>query len=140
MAWDGDKMSTFYLEVITPVRKFFSGEAEGVFFRTIDGEMGVLARHAPTVVAVSVGPLRISMQGKCLEAVVTDGFARIMPDKVVILIDTAEYPDEIDVNRAKAAKERAYERLHTQQNQLEYTRSKAALSRAMARLKVTSKH
>jgi len=133
-------MPTFFLEVLTPERKFFSGEAEGVIFKSVDGEMGVLARHAPTVAAVNVGPLKINAQGKWIEALVTEGFAKIMPDKVVILIDTAEYPEEIDINRAKAAKDRAQERLQKQISQLEYIRSKAALSRAMARLKITNKH
>lgn len=132
-------MSTFYLEVITPERKFFSGDAECVIFRSTDGEIGVLARHAPTVSAVKVGALKINADGKWLEAVVTEGFAKIMPDKVVILTDTAEYPEEIDVNRAKAAKERAEERLQRQLSKLEYMRSKAALTRAMARLRVGSK-
>lgn len=132
-------MTTFFLEVITPERKFFSGEAESVTFRSIDGEIGVLARHAPTVVSVNVGPIKISSEGKQIDAVVTEGFARIMPDKVTILTDTAEYPEEIDINRANEAKKRAEERLHKKLNQLEYMRSKAALARAMARLKV-AKH
>ncbi len=132
-------MSTFYLEVITPERNFFSGEAECVIFKSVDGEMGVLAKHAPTVAAVNIGPLKINSNGKWIEAVVTDGFAKIMPDKVVIMTDTAEYPDEIDVNRAKAAKQRAEERMQKQLSQLEYMRSKAALSRAMARIRATSK-
>lgn len=132
-------MSTFMLEVITPERNFFSGEAECVIFKSVDGEMGVLPMHAPTVTAVNVGPLKIKADGKWIEAVVTDGFAKIMPDKVVIMTDTAEYPEEIDVNRAKAAKQRAEERLQKQLSQLEYMRSKTALARAMARLKVTSK-
>jgi len=129
-------MPTFFLEVLTPDRKFFSGDAEGVVFRSVDGEMGVLARHAPTVAAVDVGPLRINAQGKWIEALVTEGFAEIMPDKVVILVDTAELPEEIDINRAKAAKDRAEERLQKQLSQMEYTRSKTALARAMARLKI----
>ena len=133
-------MATFFLEVITPERKFFSGEADSVVFKSIDGEMGVLARHAPTVVAVTVGSLRITSQGKRIEALVTDGFAKIMPDKVIILIDTAEYPEEIDINRAREAKLRAEERLQKQSSQLEYMRSKAALSRAMARLRITKQH
>lgn len=132
-------MSTFHLEVITPERKFYSGEAESIVFKTVDGEIGVLAKHAPTVVAVSVGPLKINADGKWIEAVVTDGFAEIMPDKVILLTDTAEYPEEIDINRAKAAKQRAEERLQRQISNIEYTRSKAALARAMARLKATSK-
>lgn len=132
-------MSTFILEIITPERNFFSGEAECVIFKSADGEIGVLAKHAPTVVTVNVGPIRINAQGKWIDAVVTDGFAKIMPDRVVIMTDTAEYPEEIDVNRAKAAKQRAEERLQKQLSQLEYMRSKAALARAMARIKATSK-
>ena len=132
-------METFFLEVLTPERKFFSGEAEGVIFKTVDGEMGVLAKHAPTVVAVDVGTLKINLQGKWIEALVTEGFAEIMPDKVVILTDTAEYPEEIDINRATAAKVRAEEKLQKQLSQMEYMRSKAALARAMARLKITTK-
>ncbi len=131
-------MPTFFLEVLTPERKFFSAEAEEVIFRTVDGEMGVLAKHAPTVVAVDVGPIKIKAEGKWIEALVTEGFAEIMPDKVVILTDTAEYPEEIDFNRAKAAKERAEERLQKQLSQIEYVRSKTALARAMARMKMTN--
>jgi F-type H+-transporting ATPase subunit epsilon len=99
--------------------------------------MGVLAQHAPTVAAVGVGTIRINTGEKWIEAVVTEGFAKIMPDKVTLLTDTAELPEEIDINRAKAAKQRAEERLQKQLGQLEYVRSKAALARAMARLKVT---
>ncbi len=131
-------MPTFFLEVLTPERKFYSAEAEEVIFRTVDGEMGVLAKHAPTVVAVDVGPIKIKAEGKWIEALVTEGFAEIMPDKVVVLTDTAEYPEEIDFNRAKAAKERAEERLQKQLSQIEYVRSKTALARAMARMKMTN--
>lgn len=130
-------MSKFFLEVITPERKFFSGEAECIIFNSTDGEMGVLAQHAPTVAAVGVGAIKINTGEKWIEAVVTEGFAQIMPDKVTLLTDTAELPEEIDINRAKAARQRAEERLQKQLGQLEYVRSKAALARAMARLKVT---
>ncbi len=132
-------MSTFILEVITPERNFFSGEAECVIFNSVDGEMGILAKHAPTVTTVNIGPIKIKANDKWIEAVAGDGFVKIMPDKVVIMTDSAEYPEEIDVNRAKAAKQRAEERMQKQLSQLEYMRSKAALARAMARLKVTSK-
>ncbi len=132
-------MPTFYLEVLTPERKFFTGEVDGITFKSVDGEMGVLARHAPTVVAVNVGTLKINTQGKWIEAVVTEGFAKIMPDRVVILTDTAEYPEEIDINRAREARMRAEEKLQRKLSQMEYMRSKAALARAMARLKITNK-
>ena len=74
------------------------------------------------------------------EAAVGDGFVEIMPEFVVLLADTVEWPDEIDIRRAKEAKERAQERLRQKESQSKYYHSKAALSRAMARLKVTGKH
>ena len=89
------------------------------------------------VVAIAVGPLKIKKDGEWLEAVLTEGFMEITHESTVILTDTAEWPDEIDVNRAKAAKERAEERLQSQISQAEYMRSASALARAMARLKVT---
>ena len=88
------------------------------------------------VVAVSIGPIRIKQNGEWLDAVLTEGFMEIKQDKTVILTDTAEWPNEIDVNRAKAAKERAEERLQRELSRAEYIRSQAALARALARLKV----
>lgn len=129
--------STFNLEIVTPERKFFSGQVEMVILKTPEGEMGILQGHVPMVVAVAIGPLKIKKDGEWLEAVLTEGFMEVKQDKTVILTDTAEWPNEIDVNRAKAAKERAEERLQRQISQLEYYRSQAALARALARLKVT---
>jgi F-type H+-transporting ATPase subunit epsilon len=128
--------STFELEIVTPERKFFSGQIETIVLKTPDGEMGILAGHTPMVVAVSIGPIRIKQNGEWLDAVLNEGFMEIKQDKTVILTDSAEWPDEIDVNRAKAAQERAQERLQRQLSQAEYIRSQAALTRALARLKV----
>ena len=130
-------MATFYLEVITPERKFFQGDVECLVFKSEDGEIGVYAHHAPIVTTVEVGDIKIKQGGKWIEAVVTQGFAEITPDKVILLTGTAELPEEIDVNRAKAAKQRAEERLQRQLSQVENIRSRAALARAMARLRVT---
>jgi len=129
--------SVFNLEIVTPERKFFSGEVEMVILRTSGGEMGILKDHVPMVTAVDIGPIRILKDGKWIEAVLTEGFMEIKHEKTVIFTDTAEWPEEIDVERAKAAKLRAEERLARQVSELEYIRSRAALARAMARLKVT---
>lgn len=129
--------STFLLEIITPTRRFFSEEVEMVIFRTPLGEMGILKGHAPMVAAVDVGPVRIKQDGQWKDAVLTEGFMEVTEDKVVILTDTAEWPEEIDVNRAEAARQRAQERLQYQKGQIEYMRSEAALARALARLRVT---
>jgi F-type H+-transporting ATPase subunit epsilon len=128
--------SNFNLEIVTPERKFFSDQVEMVILHTPDGEMGILEGHVPMVVAVGIGPVKIKKNGEWKEAVLTEGFMEIKQDKTIILTDTAEWPQEIDINRAKAARQRAEERLQRQISQAEYVRSKAALARALARLKI----
>ena len=126
---------TFYLEITASDRKFYNGECEMMIFPAIDGQQGILPNHESMVTAVKAG-----VNGEWKEAAVGDGFVEIMPEFVVLLADTVEWPDEIDIRRAKEAKERAQERLRQKESQREYYHSKAALSRAMARLKVTGKH
>lgn len=128
--------NTFYLEIITPDRRFFSGDVETVILRTPEGEIGILKNHMPIVVAVDIGPVRIKKDGDWLEAVLTEGFMEVAGNKAVILVDTAEWPAEIDLNRANAAKERAQERLHSKIAHIEYARSQAALTRALMRIKM----
>ena len=129
--------STFNLEIVTPERKFFSGEVETVILKTIEGEIGILKGHAAMVIAVAIGPMRIKKDGEWLEAVLSEGFMEIKQDKTIILTDSAEWPNEIDINRAKASKERAEERLQRQKDNIETVRSQASLARAIARLKIT---
>ena len=127
--------NTFYLEIITPNRQFFSGAAEGLVFPALDGSYGVEAGHEPEVTALLAGTLQYKVDGNWHIAAVSDGFAEVMPDYVILLVSAAERPEEIDENRALAAKARAEERLRQKQSLQEYYRSKAALARAMARLK-----
>jgi len=130
-------MSTFYLEVVTPERKFFEGQAEMIIVHTPDGEIGILKDHEPAVVAVESGAIRILVDGVWKEAAITPGFMEVTSEKTILLVDTAEWPEEIDINRAKAAKERAEERLQQKMAYVEYIRSQASLARALARLRVT---
>jgi F-type H+-transporting ATPase subunit epsilon len=129
--------NTFYLEIVTPERKFFSGDVEMLILKTPDGEIGILKDHMPMVIAVAIGPIRIQKDGEWLEAVLSEGFMEIRQEKTVILADTAEWPNEIDTNRAKRAEERARERLQSKLSQLEYMRSQAALQKALSRLKIS---
>lgn len=131
--------ATFFLEIITPERSFFSGNVEMVVLRTPEGEMGILRDHLPMVVSVDIGPVRILQDGKWLSAALTAGFMEITRDKTIILADTAEWPEEIDINRALAAKQRAEERLHQLHGNIEYMRSQHALTRALARLKISGR-
>jgi len=128
---------TFLLEIVTPERVFFSEQVEMLVLKTPHGELGVLAGHMPLVSAVDVGTTRIKKpNGEWVEAVLTEGFMEITQVKTVIFTDTAEWPNEIDENRAILARQRAEERLAQKNSQIEYVRSQAALARAMARLKV----
>ncbi len=130
---------TFRLEIVTPDRIFYSGEAESVIVSTVTGERGIMKGHIPMVTCVDAGTVKIRNGNDWKEAVITEGFMEIKQDSMVLLTDTAEWPSEIDRNRAEAAKIRAEERLHKQLSQIEYVRSKAAMARAMARLKVSGK-
>lgn len=127
---------TFKLEIVTPERVFFSENVEMVVVKTPQGEMGILAGHIPLVTVVAVGTSRIKKEdGEWVDAVLTEGFLEVKQEKTIIFTDTAEWPDEIDANRADAARIRAEERLMIKQSDVEYYRSQAALSRAMTRLK-----
>ncbi len=130
-------MSSFHLEIVTPERKFFEGDVETVIVKTPEGEMGILKDHEPAVVTIDTGIIRILVDGQWKEAAVTQGFMEVTHQKTIALVDTAEWPEEININRAKEAKARAEERLQQQLALIEHLRSQAALARALARLKVT---
>lgn len=129
----------FYLEIITPEKQFYVGPAEGLVIPALDGAYGVQPGHEPVVTAIEPGTLRYQVDGIWQEAVVSDGLAEIMPDYAVLLVSSAERPEEIDRARAERAKERAEERLRQKQSVREYYLSKAALARAMARLRARPK-
>ena len=127
--------STFYLEIITPERQFYIGPAEALVIPAVDGERGIYPGHEPRVAAIEPGELRYKANGKWEPAAVGKGFVEVKPDYVILLVGFAEHPEEIDRKRAEAAMQRAEERLRQKQSIHEYYHSKAALARAMARLK-----
>lgn len=129
----------FHLRIAASDKLFYDGPCNMVILPAIDGQHGVLADHEAMVTAISAGEIRFLVDGEWKDGAVGDGFAEITPDRVVLVVDTAEWPDEIDTRRADEAKMRAEERLRNKQATLEYYHTKAALSRAMARLKVTKK-
>ncbi|NCB53026.1 MAG: F0F1 ATP synthase subunit epsilon [Clostridia bacterium] len=130
----------FFLEIVIPDRKFFSDDVEMLIIDTPDGEMGVMRNHMPLVTAVSIGTVRILQKnGEWCEAFISEGFMEVRQNKAIIVADTAEWPDEIDINRAMAAEERARERLQRHLSHMDYTRTQAALQRSLSRLKVKGK-
>mgnify|MGYP001650729464 FL=1 len=126
----------FNLKITTCDRSFYSGPCESIVLPAIDGEHGVLADHEPMVTAIVSGECRFTANGKQNIIAVGQGFAEIKPEQVEVIVDTAEYPEEIDARRAEEAKIRAEEAMRQKQSILEYNHSQAALSRAMTRLKV----
>jgi len=82
---------TFFLEIFTPERKFFTGYVESLVIKTPEGEMGILAGHIPVVSVVDIGPVRIKSNGKWMDAALGEGFIEVTRDRVVVLADTAEW-------------------------------------------------
>ena len=133
-------MSTFNLEIVATDKIFYKGPCEFLVFPGIDGEHGILANHEPMVAAMQAGELRYTTDGTVHEAAVGDGIVEVSSEKVVVISDFAEKPEEIDIKRAERAKERAEERIRLKKSEKEYVHCQAALSRAMARLKVARKN
>ena len=126
----------FKLRVITPDRVFYEGEAPMVEFNTTEGEIGVYKKHVPTTVIISPGILTITEAEGMKEAALHAGFAEILQDEVVILAEIVEWPEEIDLDRAEAARERAEERLRSKTPETDLLRAETALQRSLARIHV----
>ena len=126
----------FTLKIITPDRVFYEGEASMVEFNTTEGEIGVYKMHVPTTVIVRPGVLTITEAEGQKHAALHAGFAEILPEKVTILAEIIEWPEEIDQDRADRAKERAEERLRSKTPETDILRAETALQRALARIHV----
>ena len=131
---------TFHLEIIATDRVFFSGEVEHLVITAIDGLIGIMAGHEPLVTSLPTGELKYLVDGVWKYAAISEGFIQVMHDSSIILADTCELPEEIDIKRAQEARERAEERLRQKQSIKEYYETQAALNRAMNRLKISQKH
>ena len=128
------------LRVVSVERSLFEGEVEFIIANGADGELGVMARHAPLMTVLKPGPLRIQevMGGSEQVIFVGGGFLEVLPDRVTVLADVAEHADEISVERAEEARRRAQEMLAgtralTQAEEMEF---QTALAMAEARLRL----
>ena len=126
----------FTLKIITPDRIFYEGQVSMVEFNTTEGEIGVYKKHIPTTVIISPGILTITEEEGSKEAALHAGFAEILQDEVVIMAEIIEWPEEIDLQRAEAAKERAEERLQSKTPETDILRAQTALQRALARIHI----
>jgi F-type H+-transporting ATPase subunit epsilon len=127
------------LEIVTAERQVFSGDVTTVIAEGTEGQMTVLPKHAPLITMLAPGELIIRKDGDELYMVISGGFMEVMPEKVIVLADACERSDEIDLERAAAAKKRAEERLKTITPDIDQSRAEAALRRSLARLRVAEK-
>src|SRR5579859_6131398 len=127
---------TFKLEIVTPEKKVVDTAAEEVQIPAKNGYLGVLPGHAPLITELSVGEITYREASAEQKLAVAWGFAEVLPDKVTILAESAEKPSEIDVARARKAKERAEQRLTSGDTSVDVERALDALHRADIRLDV----
>ncbi|KNZ68413.1 ATP synthase F1 subunit epsilon [Thermincola ferriacetica] len=123
------------VEIVTPERIVFSEEVEFVVVPGEEGYLGILANHAPIVAALKIGVMKVIQNQKEIKLAISGGFMEVSKNKLVVLADTAERGDEIDVARARAAKERAEQRLASRTHDIDLVRAELALRRAIARIK-----
>ena len=133
-------MNKFILNITASSGEFYQGYCEDLTLPTGDGVYGVQAGHNPVLVALHMGILHFVVDGEARDVLVGDGIAEVTPAYVMVLVDSAERPEDIDKNRAEAARIRAEERLQHQKSMHEYYQSKIALNRAMQRLQTAAKY
>lgn len=134
-------MNSYSLQIIAANRIFFSGRCQSLIIPAFDGQKEILAHHEAMVIAVDDGEIRFKPEDSTewQKAVIGMGFVQIVNNRVTLLVETAERPEEIDIRRAEEAKQRAEEQLRQKQSIQEYYHSSASLARAMSRLKAASK-
>ena len=127
----------FKVEIITPDRVFYRGEGDMIEFTSAAGDLGVYKNHIPLTTVLAPGVVKIHKSGEDdVVAAVHSGFAEILPDKVTLLAEIAEWPDEIDKGRAEAAMKRAQERLAHRTEAIDVKRAEFALRKALIRLDI----
>lgn len=127
-------MKTFRLLVNTPDRVFYKDDVTMVELATTEGEIGIYAEHISLTSVLVPCVMNVHVDGEIKKAAVHGGIIEILKDKVTILAEVAEWPEEIDVNRANEAKIRAERRLSSHDSNVDIVRAEAALKRSLARL------
>ena len=129
-------MSPVKLEVVTAEKLVYSDEVDILLAPGIDGQLGILPQHAPLMTILEAGEMVAQKGVDEIIWAISGGFLEVQPDRIIVLADTAERDDEIDLQRAEEAKHRAEERLKERVSTMDASRAEAALQRSIARLKV----
>ena len=131
-------MATFQLDIVTPERTAYSGAVEHLQAPGSEGSFGVLRGHAPLLAALDIGGLSLREEGQTSERRIacSGGFVEVLGERVTVLAETAEFGEEIDLDRAQASRQRATERLLDQRDAIDVARAEAALARALNRIDI----
>ncbi|MBN9015576.1 MAG: F0F1 ATP synthase subunit epsilon [Rhizobiales bacterium] len=130
-------MAKLHVEIVTGERVVFTDDdVDMVIAPGADGTLGILPHHAPLITTLALGELRVKKAANEQSIVVFGGFMEVTPDKVIVLADTAERAEEIDVARAEAARHRAEQAVATRTDILDLAQEELALRRAAIRLQV----
>jgi len=131
--------NTFILQIRSPDRVFYEGEVKMVEMVTSEGEIGVLKGHIPMTNILKPGIINIIQEDGEKQAALHEGFVEILQEKVTVLAEVAEWPDEIDLNRANEAKIRAERRLSENGGGIDLLRAELALKKALVRIELADK-
>ena len=131
-------MKEFHIEIVTPDGLRYSDNVESLLVRTDDGDVEILAGHTDLLAAIDAGRARILKNGKPIFAAVSGGFISVTDGKVRLCVITFEFADEIDLARAKAAKESAEQRLKSAKDDRDERIVKAKIARATSRINVAN--
>ena len=127
------------LDIVTAEGVVFSEDVDVVVAPGVEGQLGILPHHAPLMTMLQPGELLVRKGGEEFFLAVSGGFLEVRPDRIIVLADTAERVEEIDIARAEEAKRRAEERLRQLAPDIDTARAEAALRRSLIRLKVAEK-
>jgi len=132
-------MSPVRLDIVTAERLVYSEEVDMVIAPGAEGELGILPHHEPLMTMLEPGEMVVRQGDEEFSLAISGGFLEIRPDRIIVLADSAERDDEIDMSRAEEARRRARERIDSRTSDVDVARAEAALRRSMARLKVAQK-
>ena len=133
-------MELFQVHILAADRTFYDGPCISLTVPTSDGELGILAHHSPIIAAVQPGTLRYQAPGGDVQlAAVSPGMVKVENNEVLVLVDSAERPEEIDAARARREADEAREALLQKKSRQEYQLAQATLARALNRLRVKAR-
>ncbi len=129
-------MSTFQFEIVTPTRILDKGQVNYVRCPGMDGSFGVMANHLEGIIALSIGEIKVTIDGKEEYLATSGGYTEITDEKMQLLVESVEGSDEIDMDRAKRSLERAQVRKEKHSPEIDGARVEVSLYRALNRLRV----